>query len=39
MLAVQAHTAIPVPEVFAWSSNPINSVGAEYIIMEKASGV
>jgi hypothetical protein len=28
-----------VPKVLAWSSDPLNPVGAEYIIMEKASGV
>jgi hypothetical protein len=28
-----------VPKVLTWSSDPLNSVGAEYIIMEKASGV
>ncbi|KAH3943357.1 hypothetical protein HBH53_176480 [Parastagonospora nodorum] len=36
---LQAHTSIPVPRVLAWSSDPSNPVGAEYIIMEKASGV
>ncbi|KAH9868326.1 hypothetical protein J1614_007398 [Plenodomus biglobosus] len=35
---LQTQTKIPVPKVFAWSSNPFNPVGAEYIIMEKASG-
>lgn len=29
----------PVPQVFAWNSRASNPVGAEYIIMEKASGV
>lgn len=29
---------LPVPRVYAWSSNPSNAVGAEYIIEEKASG-
>lgn len=28
-----------MPEVFAWSSDVSNPVGAEYIIMEKAPGV
>lgn len=36
---MQKHTSIPVPKVLAWSSDPLNPVGAEYIIMEKASGV
>lgn len=30
---------IPVPRVFAWSSDPKNPVEAEYIIEEKAPGV
>lgn len=29
---------IPVPKVYAWSSNAENEVGTEYIIMEKAPG-
>ncbi|KAJ8107252.1 hypothetical protein OPT61_g8997 [Boeremia exigua] len=33
------YTRIPVPKVLAWSSDSTNPVGAEYIIMEKASGV
>ncbi|KAF2875182.1 kinase-like domain-containing protein [Massariosphaeria phaeospora] len=36
---LHAHTQIPVPKVLAWSSDPSNPVGAEYIIMEKASGI
>ncbi|KAM5490304.1 hypothetical protein MaudMau93_002502 [Microsporum audouinii] len=36
---VRTHTTIPVPKVLAWSSDPKNPVGAEYIIMEKAKGV
>lgn len=33
-------SGLPVPEIYAWSSEASsNSVGAEYIIMEKASGV
>ncbi|KAK2763292.1 hypothetical protein FQN54_009928 [Arachnomyces sp. PD_36] len=32
-------TSIRVPEVFAWSSDPANPVGAEYIIMEKIPGI
>lgn len=39
LLTVHAHTSIPVPKVLAWSSDPTNPVGAEYIIMEKASGI
>ncbi|PVH97470.1 hypothetical protein DM02DRAFT_719847 [Periconia macrospinosa] len=35
---VQDYTTIPVPKVFAWSSDPSNPVGCEYIIMEKAAG-
>ncbi|EER37827.1 phosphotransferase enzyme family protein [Histoplasma capsulatum H143] len=30
---------IPVPRILGWSADPNNSVGAEYIIMEKASGI
>ncbi|GJP87141.1 phosphotransferase enzyme family protein [Aspergillus niger] len=33
------NTNIPVPRVLQWSSNKASSVGAEYIIMEKAAGV
>jgi O-glycosyl hydrolase len=29
---------VPIPKVHAWSSNPSNPVGAEYMIMEKAQG-
>ncbi|EFQ99332.1 phosphotransferase enzyme family protein [Nannizzia gypsea CBS 118893] len=29
----------PIPKVYAWSSKSDNSVGAEYIIMEKQSGI
>ncbi|OGM47467.1 hypothetical protein ABOM_002621 [Aspergillus bombycis] len=36
---LRSRTSIPVPEVFAWNSDPTNSVGAEYIIMEKFPGV
>ncbi|KAM5437911.1 hypothetical protein MaudCBS49596_006474 [Microsporum audouinii] len=36
---VRTHTKIPVPRVLAWSSDPKNPIGAEYIIMEKAKGV
>lgn len=30
---------MPVPEVFTYSSDPLNPVGSEYIIMEKVDGV
>ncbi|PGH27295.1 hypothetical protein AJ80_01005 [Polytolypa hystricis UAMH7299] len=36
---VRNHTSIPVPRVISWSSDNLNPVGAEYIIMEKAAGV
>ncbi|EFR05505.1 serine/threonine protein kinase [Nannizzia gypsea CBS 118893] len=36
---VKGHTSVPVPEVYVWSSDPKNPVGAEYIIMGKATGV
>jgi len=39
LVLVHTYTKIPVPKVLAWSSNSSNPVGAEYIIMEKASGV
>jgi hypothetical protein len=29
---------VPVPQVYAYSLNPLNSVGAEYILEEKARG-
>lgn len=37
----QAKSALrlPVPKVFAWSANPANLVGSEYIIMEEAPGI
>lgn len=38
-LAVRSRTTIPVPKVLTWSSDSTNPIGAEYIIMEKASGV
>jgi hypothetical protein len=38
-MLVKNHTSLPVPEIFAWSSDASNPVGAEYIIMEKARGV
>lgn len=36
---VQSYLSIRVPEVYAWSSNPTNPVGAKYIIMEKIRGI
>jgi len=33
-----AHTHIPVPKVYAWNSDTSNTVGAEYMIMEKVPG-
>lgn len=30
---------LPVPDVYSWSSDSLNPVGAEYIVMEKAGGV
>ncbi|PIG79138.1 hypothetical protein AARAC_007728 [Aspergillus arachidicola] len=35
---VSAHTAVPVPNVIAWSSDASNPIGSEYILMEKARG-
>lgn len=37
--SVRQHTGVPVPKVFAWSDTSTNSVGSEYIIMEKAPGI
>lgn len=36
---VHLFTTLPVPNVLAWNSESTNEVGAEYIIMEKVSGV
>lgn len=36
---VNSHTIIPVPKILAWSADPSNPVGAEYIIMQKAPGI
>lgn len=36
---MRQHTKVPVSDVYAWSLDPSNPVGAEYIIMEKAVGV
>jgi hypothetical protein len=30
---------VPVPRVISWSSDNSNAVGAEYIIIEKATGI
>ncbi|KAH8710213.1 hypothetical protein GQ44DRAFT_763149 [Phaeosphaeriaceae sp. PMI808] len=35
---IRTRTQVPVPKVLAWSSDALNPVGAEYIIMEKATG-
>ncbi|KAH7345910.1 hypothetical protein BKA66DRAFT_517139 [Pyrenochaeta sp. MPI-SDFR-AT-0127] len=35
---ISTYTQVPVPEVLAWSSDASNPVGAEYIVMEKATG-
>lgn len=37
--SVKKCTSIPVPGVYTWSSQKENPVGAEYIVMEKATGV
>ncbi|KAF2276240.1 uncharacterized protein EI97DRAFT_377861 [Westerdykella ornata] len=39
LVAVHTHTRVPVPKVLAWSSDPSNPVGAEFIVMEKAPGI
>ncbi|KAI2956348.1 hypothetical protein CBS147323_9268 [Aspergillus niger] len=36
---IRKYTSIPVPRVFSWSPHDSNSVGAEYIVMEKAIGI
>lgn len=36
---MSSHTTIPAPKILAWSADPSNPVGAEYIIMEKAPGI
>ncbi|KAI2792725.1 hypothetical protein POX_b02767 [Penicillium oxalicum] len=36
---LRSRTSIRVPEMFAWSSNATNPVGAEFSIMEKVRGV
>jgi hypothetical protein len=37
--AVRKNTKVPVPEVLEWNDDPTNPIGAEYTIMEYASGV
>ena len=39
LFLVRTRTSIRVPEVYAWSSDSANPVGAEYIIMDKIRGV
>ena len=39
LILVRSRTSIRVPEMFAWSSNATNPVGAEFSIMEKVRGV
>jgi aminoglycoside phosphotransferase len=39
MQFVQQQLGIPVPSVYAWSSDKSNPVGVEYIIMQKVGGV
>ncbi|OBT97161.2 hypothetical protein VE01_04869 [Pseudogymnoascus verrucosus] len=36
---LKQNTNLPVPGVYSWSSNILNPVGTEYIVMEKAGGV
>ncbi|KAF8599083.1 hypothetical protein BDV93DRAFT_449974, partial [Ceratobasidium sp. AG-I] len=36
---IASSTNVPVPQVLAWNSDRTNTVGAEYIIMEKVRGV
>ncbi|OBT41089.1 hypothetical protein VE00_09345 [Pseudogymnoascus sp. WSF 3629] len=36
---IKQNTDIPVPNVHSWSSDILNPVGAEYMVMEKAGGV
>ncbi|KAI9808736.1 MAG: hypothetical protein M1825_003888 [Sarcosagium campestre] len=36
---LRSHTTIPVPKILAWSADPSNPVGTEYIVMEKAPGI
>ncbi|KAI4277046.1 MAG: hypothetical protein LQ337_002071 [Flavoplaca oasis] len=39
VVPVSTHTRLPTPKLLAWNANPVNPIGAEYIIMEKAPGV
>ncbi|KAG0260017.1 Phosphotransferase enzyme [Mortierella polycephala] len=39
MQLVRERTSIRVPEVYAWSADATNPIGAEYILMEKIPGV
>ncbi|KAI0777774.1 hypothetical protein BD413DRAFT_467918 [Trametes elegans] len=39
MRYLREHTAIPVPEVYQYDSNPWNRLGGEYILMSKAPGI
>jgi aminoglycoside phosphotransferase (APT) family kinase protein len=34
---LRTHSTIPVPDVYAYDSNPYNRLGAEYILMSKVS--
>ena len=36
---VQSKTNIPIPTIFDWSDDSLNSIGCEYIIMDHAPGV
>lgn len=36
---MSSNTTILVPKILAWNANPLNPIGAEYIIMEKAPGI
>ncbi|KAJ5480495.1 hypothetical protein N7530_006004 [Penicillium desertorum] len=36
---IRKHTSIPIPRVLTWYSNNSNTIGAEYIIIEKAAGL
>ncbi|KAF9071797.1 hypothetical protein BDP27DRAFT_1321376 [Rhodocollybia butyracea] len=39
MQYLREHTAIPVPIVYHYDSNPYNRLGGEYILMSKARGI
>ncbi|KAF8517996.1 hypothetical protein BU17DRAFT_15141, partial [Hysterangium stoloniferum] len=36
---IATNTSVPVPKVIGWSSDPSNSAGTEYMILEKIRGV